>query len=239
VTTAARRAAAWAVHAYTALGVACAFFSLLAALQGRLREAFLWLAVQVAIDASDGALARLVDVKASLPLVSGDRLDDIVDYLAYVFVPAVIVVSTELVPGWPGPTVALAMLVSSAFGFSRTDAKTTDHFFTGFPSYWNIVVLYLVAFRSGPQIAVLVLGALAMLVFVPIRYVYPSRTPVLRRLTLVLGLGWAASMLAIIASLPEADARLLWLSLVFPVYYVALSLALDVRRRRAAARNRR
>jgi phosphatidylcholine synthase len=229
------RAAAWGVHLYTSLGVLCALLALLAAGAGRLREAFLWLALQVAIDASDGGLARLVDVQTAAPQVDGNRLDDIVDYLTYVFVPAVIVVSADVVPGAAGLAVAAGMLVSSALGFSRTHAKTTDHFFTGFPSYWNIVVLYLVGFRSPPVLNAAVLLTLAALVFVPIRYVYPSRTPTLRVLTLLLGLVWGGLMMGIIFTLPEAPAALLWASLGFPVYYLALSLGLEWRRRRGLA----
>jgi ATP-dependent Clp protease ATP-binding subunit ClpB len=54
------------------------FFALEAASRGSLRAAFLWLAAQAAIDSSDGALARLVGVKAVLPDIDGNRLDDIV-----------------------------------------------------------------------------------------------------------------------------------------------------------------
>ncbi len=122
--TGVRRLAAWAVHLYTASGAVCAFFALEAASRGSLRAAFLWLAAQVAIDSSDGALARLVGVKAVLPDIDGNRLDDIVDYLAYVFVPAVIVVTAGVVPAPLGWVVAAAMLLSSAFGFSSAQAKT-------------------------------------------------------------------------------------------------------------------
>lgn len=229
--TVSRRAAAWLVHLYTASGVVCAFLSLRAFLDGQLPATFGWLALQVAIDASDGVLARAVRVKEVLPAVDGSRLDDIVDYLTYVFVPAAIVASGQVVPGSAGVLVAAAMLLSSAFGFSRADAKTDDHFFTGFPSYWNVIVLYLVAFRPGPVFSAALLLVLAALVFVPIRYVYPSRTPTLQPVTVILGSLWAAMMVAVILFLPDPPRWLLWASLVFPAYYLGLSLWLDRRRR--------
>jgi phosphatidylcholine synthase len=225
-----RQTAAWAVHLYTAAGAVCALLALEAAVGGRLRAAFAWLAVQVAIDSSDGVLARLASVETVLPHLDGSRLDDIVDYLTYVFVPAAIVVGTPLVPGSAGWVVAAGMLVSSGFGFANAAAKTADHFFTGFPSYWNIVVLYLVAFHATAAVSAMVLAVLAMLVFVPIHYVYPSRTPVLRPLTVTLGLAWAVSMLVAIATLPAVPVPILYGSLVFPAYYVVLSLALQRRR---------
>jgi phosphatidylcholine synthase len=231
--TALRTIAAWAVHLYTASGALCAFFALESAIQGHVRAAFLWLCAQVAIDSSDGALARRVCVKTVLPGIDGTRLDDIVDYLAYVFVPAVMVVSTGVVPAPIGWVVAGAMLVSSALGFSSAQAKTEDHFFTGFPSYWNVVVLYLVAFRGPPSVNATILLALAVLVFVPVRYVYPSRTPVFQPVTLVLGSVWALLMLGVVVSLPDAPRALLYPSLVFPGYYIVLSFVLDARRRTA------
>ena len=104
-----------------------------------------------------------------LPWFNGAKLDDIVDYLTYVFVPAVFVWRSLLVPdGWAVP-VTSAMLLSSAYGFSRDDAKTSDHFFTGFPSYWNLVVFYLFLMHESQVANAIVLLVLAVLVFVPIR----------------------------------------------------------------------
>ena len=85
------------------------------------------------------------------------------------------------------------VLLSSMYGFVAPDAKSSDHFFTGFPSYWNIVVLYLMLFRVPPFYNALVLLVLSALVFVRIGYVYPSRTPTLRALTLALGSVWAVA----------------------------------------------
>jgi phosphatidylcholine synthase len=136
-----------------------------------------------------------------------------------------------LVPdAWTLP-VACAMLLASAFGFNREDAKTADHFFTGFPSYWNIVVLYLFVAGLAPAINAAILLGLAVLVFVPIRYVYPSRTAILQPLTIALGASWAALMLVIIWQLPAVSPVVLWGSLIFPAYYLALSLALQFGRK--------
>lgn len=222
--------AAWAVHVYTASGAVMALLALLAAVDLRWRDAFLWLALQAFVDSTDGVLARLVDVKARTPRLDGTRLDDLVDYLTYVVVPAFVVVRAGLVPeGWAIP-VAAAMLVSSGLGFSNADAKTVDHFFTGFPSYWNVVVLYLVLFGwPGPINAAILIG-LAILVFVPIKYVYPSRTPILQGLTIALGAVWAAVMLVCLWRIDEPPRSLVWMSLAFPAYYVALSLWIARRR---------
>jgi len=120
--------------------------------------------------------------------------------------------------------------VASGYGFAQTAAKTPDHFFTGFPSYWNVVVFYLWALDWAPSVNAAVLLAFAVLVFVPIRYVYPSRTPAFRTLTVSLGVVWSAAMLWALAHVPEAPRALVEASLWYPAYYVGLSLWLQLRR---------
>jgi len=222
--------AAWLAHLYTASGAVLAFLAARSVIESDYRAAFLWLALQIVVDATDGVFARAVQVSRHLPWFNGAKLDDVVDYLTYVFVPALIVWRVPLVPdAWIVP-VASAMLLSSAFGFNRDDAKTADHFFTGFPSYWNIVVLYLLlgGFRPGTNAAILLI--LAAMVFAPIRFVYPTRTPVLRLPTNLLGALWGVTVLAMLWRYPTVSRTLFWSSLFFPIYYGALSLVLHVRR---------
>ena len=218
--------AAWLVHLYTASSAVLAFLATRAIFEYRFRDAFAWLAATILIDATDGMLARAARVSQRIPWFSGAKLDDIVDYLTYVFVPAVFVWRSLLVPdAWTLPVTG-AMLLSSAYGFNREDAKTSDYFFTGFPSYWNIVVFYLFVMRLAPLVNALVLLALAVLVFVPIRYLYPTRTPKWRGLTLALATAWGVAILAMLWQLPAVSPLLLWASAVFPLYYVILSLAI-------------
>lgn len=196
------------------------------------RTAFVLMVAATVIDATDGALARLARVKEATPLFDGARLDDIVDYLTYAFIPALLLVHAGLLPSGWGVLVPVAMLLSSAYGFAALDAKSDDHFFTGFPSYWNIAALYLYAARLPTVLNSVILLALSVLVFVRIGYVYPSRTPVLRGLTIALCVLWGLILLQIILRLPDVPASLLVGSLFFPVYYVVLSFVLHARRAR-------
>jgi phosphatidylcholine synthase len=221
---------AWAVHAYTATGALAAFAAVLAVFDDRYRAAFALLVLATMIDATDGVLARLARVKDVTPNFDGARLDDIVDYLTFVFVPMLLLYrSGELPARWAAVPVA-AVLLSSAYGFCAMDAKTDDGFFTGFPSYWNIVAVYLYAARLGPDVSAGILLLLSVLVFVRNRYVYPTRTPVLRGLTIALGAVWGGMMLAMIAWMPDVPGALVIVSLFFPVYYAVLSFMLDARR---------
>jgi phosphatidylcholine synthase len=227
---------AWIAHLYTASGAVLAFLAATDIFEHDYRTAFFWLYLQVVIDTTDGVLARALRVKERLPWFNGAKLDDIVDYICYVFIPALFVWRALLVPDrWTLP-VAGAMLLSSAYGFNRDDAKTSDHFFLGFPSYWNIVVFYLFVARLPTEANAATLLALAVLVFVPIRYLYPSRGAALQALTLALGVIWGVLMLVMLWQFPAVSPAVLLASLVFPAYYTVMSLWIDVRRR---ARGRR
>ena len=220
---------AWLVHAYTASGIVLAFLAARAVIDFDYRTAFFWLWVQVVVDATDGLLARRARVRERIPWFDGAKLDDIADYLTYVFVPALFVWRGALVPtAWALP-VAAAMLLSSAYGFNRTDAKTSDHFFTGFPSYWNVVTFYLLVARWPLQVNAATLVLFALLVFVPIRYVYPSRTSARSAVTNVAGAIWAGLMLFMLWQYPAVSELVFWVSLAYPAYYFVLSFALHFR----------
>ena len=219
----------WLAHAYTAFGAAIALFATLDVLEGDYRGAFLWLGLQIIIDATDGLLARALRVKELLPDFDGGRLDDIIDYLTYAFVPVLLLIHAGVLPQDTGVWVGALVLIASAYGFSQTAAKieTTDYFFTGFPSYWNLVALYMYVLRLPPTFNATILVGFALLVFVPLRYVYPSRTRTLSAVTNGLGAVWGLLLAWITWRLPDVDGPWIALSLVFPVYYFLLSLWLD------------
>ena len=220
----------WIAHIYTALGAVIALLATGMTFAHNFRAVFICMVAATFVDATDGVLARRLKVKERLPNFDGAKLDDIVDYLMYVFIPALVVWQADLVPSaFP---ICAAIVLSSAYGFAQGDAKiaSTDYFFTGFPSYWNIVVVYLYVLHLPQMANAIILGTLAVLVFVPIRYIYPSRTIVLKWPTLALGTIWAVVFTWIIWRLPAVDGPWTMISLVFPVYYVALSLWLQFRR---------
>lgn len=220
----------WLVHAYTASGIVLAFLAARAILEFDYRTGFFWLFLQVFVDATDGLLARRMRVRERIPWFDGAKLDDITDYLTYVFVPALFVWRGALVPnGWVLAVVG-AILISSAYGFNRTDAKTSDHYFTGFPSYWNVVTFYLLVARWPSEVNAAILVVFAVLVFVPIRYIYPSRTSAWSVVTNVGGAIWAGLMLLMLWQYPAISEWVFWLSLAYPSYYFLLSFWLHFRR---------
>ena len=88
----------------------------------------------------------------------------------------------------------------------------------------------MVAIGLAPGVNAAILCGLVALVFVPVGYIYPSRTPRWQLATVALGLLWAIAMVAIIWWLPDAPRVLVMGSLLYPVYYFGLSFALHLQR---------
>jgi phosphatidylcholine synthase len=232
VSTARLRAAA--VHLYTASGVALAFLATIeiCSTAPDLRTIFLLLALAVLVDATDGPLARRWEVKRVLPAIEGRTIDDIVDYLTYTFVPLLLVWRMEWVPdpavAWVAPA-----LVASLFGFANTGIKDeAGGFFLGFPSYWNVVAYYAGPLYQlyGATINAAILLLLALATLLPLRFLYPNLAPQPWRMPVILGaLLWLAAMLAMLPGYPRLPAWALWLSLLYPAFYVGLSFRLSAR----------
>ena len=225
-----QRLAGAAVHLYTASGSVLGLLIVLAALDGEV-EAALWLILATLfVDGTDGMLARRFRVKETIPWFDGALLDNIVDYLTYVFAPIVLLWTTGHLPeGAAGWVVASVPLLASCYQFCRVDAKTDDHFFLGFPSYWNVVAFYVIVLDTGELWTTVTLLVFAVLVFVPIRYLYPSRMTALRTPTLALSLVWLVTYAVLVVQLPDPNPWVIAASLAYIAYYVGLSLWLTAR----------
>jgi phosphatidylcholine synthase len=232
-----RQMLAWGVHCYTGLGLVAAAGIAVLIVQGTadsFRWAFVLMLFATLVDATDGTLARRVRVKEVLPGFDGRRLDDLIDFLTYTFLPLFLVWRTGLLPAgqeW----CLLVPLLASAYGFCQVEAKTPDGYFLGFPSFWNLVAFYLYVLRLPGWLAVAMLVGLALLTFVPARYLYPTQRGPLSRLTNVLAGVWTLLLLAVLWRWPDdftADTptRVLALaSLFFPVYYLGASWVISLR----------
>ena len=223
------RAAGWALHVYTASGSVLALVAVLAAVDGRVSEALWVLLLALVVDGTDGMLARRLRVSETIPGFDGARLDDIVDYLTYVFAPVVLLLASGRLPaGAWGAVLAALPLLASCIQFCRRDAKTEDHYFLGFPSYWNVVAFYAVVLDLGPAAVAAVLVVCSVLVFVPVKYIYPSRTRTFRVLNLALAGIWLVLYAVILAGMPHPNGLAVALSLAYLAYYLLASVWLTV-----------
>lgn len=225
------RARAALVHAYTASGVLFAFAAALevCAAEPDPRRVFLALAAAVLVDATDGPLARRWEVKRWLPAIDGRTIDDLVDYLTFTFVPLLLVGRMGWVPE-PALLFVGPALVASLFGFANAGAKDeAGGFFLGFPSYWNVVAFYAGFLHRlyGPGVNGALLLLLALLTVLPVRFLYPNLAPAPWRAPVIGGaLAWLGLMLWMLRDYPGAPATVVGLSLLYPAFYVWLSLRL-------------
>ncbi|MCC6153446.1 MAG: hypothetical protein IT367_06785 [Candidatus Hydrogenedentes bacterium] len=229
--------AAWFVHVLTASTAVIGLFALREIEHKHWAPFFGLLALTTLIDSFDGALARYFRVKERVPNIDGALLDNIVDYFTYALVPAAFVYES----GYFAPLGAIAgasmIALSSAYQFSQIDAKTEDHCFKGWPSYWNIVALYIVLLDLSPEANFRIILFFTVLVFVPVKYVYPSRTTHYRKLNILLALLWGCSMSVLIVQIENPSRWLLWLSLIYVTYYMLMSFWLTLREEKRKASN--
>jgi phosphatidylcholine synthase len=226
----------WSVHLLTASGVLAAFQAVaeICAPDTRPARVFAWLGLAVLIDAADGPLARRWRVKQSVPHIDGRTIDDVVDYLTFTFIPLLLVWRMGWVPEPAAAWIAPA-LVTSLLGFANVRAKQeASGFFLGFPSYWNVYALYagIAHARWGAWLPGLGALALAALTVMPVRFVYPNLAPPPWRVPVIAGaLVWTVLLVLLLPAYPRPAGTLVLASLVYPAFYVALSVFLDRRSR--------
>ena len=189
---------AWLVHMLTACGAVLALLALAAIVDGDFVLALLWLLVALVIDGIDGMLARWARVKEKVPRIDGDTLDLIVDYLNYVFIPTIFIWRAGLVPPSLAPWLAAAIQFSSLYLFCRTDMKSPDNYFRGFPALWNLVAVYLFIVAADPAIGATVVAAFVLLTFTPVHFVHPFRVREYGWWLPLVTVAWAASTLALL-----------------------------------------
>lgn len=187
------RWSAGAVHLFTGLGIICALFATLAVLEKDWQRVFAWLGLALLIDGIDGTFARIGKVEERLPRFSGERLDQVIDYITYVFIPVLALLNAGYLTGVVGLGLAVAILLSSLFHFSDLGNKSEDHCFVGFPAIWNIVAFYVFALALPFWAAALMIVACVLLTFVPMRWVHPMRVVAHWRITAVACVLWGGA----------------------------------------------
>ena len=185
------RAAAFAVHIFTAMGAGIALLAMLEAVREHWANMFGWLGVALIIDAIDGPIARRLDVVRLQPNWSGEVLDLVVDFVTYVFVPAYAITASGLLLPVAAPLLGIGIVVSGALYFADRRMKAADNHFRGFPALWNAAAFYLFLLHLPPALSTLGIAVLIALTFAPFHVLHPVRVVRLRWLTLWLLGGWA------------------------------------------------
>ena len=197
--------AAWAVHGFTASGAVLGFLAIISIVNNDLVGAFLWLGLALLIDGIDGSLARKIGVLDKTPNIDGSTLDNVIDYLNYVIIPALMIYWFQMVPnGWE-IILPAGMFAVSLYTFANINMKTNDYYFSGFPAVWNIVVLYFYILNTHPIINVIIILLLFIFTFIPIKFVHPLRVKKIRNLTIFCTVLWSATTLKLVTTNPDIN----------------------------------
>jgi phosphatidylcholine synthase len=184
-------ARAFSVHVLTAAGAGLALAALLAAVHGAFDVMFLCLGLALIVDGIDGTIARALKVAELLPRWSGEVLDLVVDFVTYVFVPAYAIAAGGLLPPGLGAPAGIVIVMTGAIYFADRQMKTADNYFRGFPTLWNVVAFYLFVLKPAPWLAALLVALLAVLTFVPFKFLHPFRVARLRIVSMGAVVLWA------------------------------------------------
>ena len=228
------RTFAWGVHLFTSIGVVLAFLALLAVERQQSREALLWLFAALVIDGIDGTLARAAKVGERLPRIDGEALDLVIDYLSYVFVPALFIWHGGYLPEAAALPFIAAILASSLYVFARRDMKTEDGYFRGFPALWNVVAFYFFVTAPDPAICALAVAALIIMTFAPVHVAHPFRVREYGWILPALSILWALSTAALLLPPNGVWPVLLTTSLITATLVVGMGLLRTVRGARPA-----
>ena len=166
----------WCVHAYTALGLVAAGMIAVLLVRGGpadFRWSFLLMLAATVVDATDGTLARRVRIKEAVPGFDGRRLDDIIDFLTYTFLP----LRLDLARGPPAGRVR-ALAVPAAPGQhlrllpgpGQDRRRLLPRLPVALERRGGLSLRP--AVRQWASLAIVI--TLAILTFVPSKYLYPS-----------------------------------------------------------------
>ena len=215
------------VHLFTITGVLLSFLALLASIEQNLELVFFYLALALFVDGVDGSLARMVDVKRHTPNINGENLDNIIDYLNYVFVPVFVIYWLDFVPAGTEIISAFIILVVSCYTFANSNVKTSDFYFSGFPALWNIVILYFYILDTDPFVNFLTICFLAIFTFIPIKYLHPFRVKRFRQLSLSVLAIWMITTVLILY-FRELNENLIKIAFTFwiisNIYFILLTI---------------
>lgn len=208
------KAKAFSVHLLTASGSFLAFLSLVAASEERWTAMFLWLGLALFVDGIDGPLARKLEVKYVLPNWSGELLDNIIDYVTYVLIPAFALYQSGFMGHGLSFLSGAIIVISSAIYYADIGMKTKENFFKGFPVVWNMVVFTLFIVGPGEWVAFGVVVVSAFLSFMPLNFLHPVRVVRMRNLNLAMFFLWCG--FGVVGILYQMDAPL-WVRIAVSV----------------------
>lgn len=219
---------AWMIHSYTGLGGLLGLLALFFAASGDYPTSFLILFITLFIDMTDGMLARGINIRQVLPNMDGSSLDNVVDTFTYIWIPLFIMWHGQLLHSdW----LIFFPAIAGLYAYTQKKMKTDDGYFLGFPSYWNVVALYLYWLEPSGWQNILLIIIPSFLTFVPTRYLYPSKNKTLAKPTWIALIGWYIGVVWLLTQ-SNPNLNLIRLSAIAPIYYLVASFYVEFKIRR-------
>lgn len=216
------RLKAWGAHGFTATGVVTAFLATIALFENQPKACLLWLGVALIVDGLDGALARKVNVQSVLPGFDGSVLDLVIDYLTYVFIPALFIYRYVPLPDYTLLLTISLILVSSLFCFCNVNMKSKDNYFQGFPAAWNIVTLCLYIISPTPWLTLMTIIGLALLTLTRIKFLHPFRVRRFMPINIAVTSIWLLCSLSLVVNHPYSNSMVTGLWLAMSAYFLGI-----------------
>ncbi len=219
------RIRAWAVHAFTALGIVAAMLALRDVLTDHPDRAILWMLLTLVIDGVDGPVARALRVEEHVPRIDGYVLDLIIDYVTCVIVPACFMYEFAVVPQDNfGIAVLCVLVATSAIWFARKDMMSADFWFRGFPAAWNLVapVMFLLEARTSVGAGIALVLSVLSLTTIPFPHIL--RATFLRALTVAAAVVWIGGMVLGAVDYPHHSEIVRVLLITGSAYFIGLSV---------------
>lgn len=215
---------AWGAHGFTATGVVTAFLATLALFDNQPKACLLWLGVALIVDGVDGSLARKVNVSTVLPQFDGSVLDLVIDYLTYVFIPALFIYRYIDLPAYTPLLMTSVILVSSLYCFCNVNMKSKDNYFVGFPAAWNVVALSLYIIAPSAWVTLLSIVALALLTVTRMKFLHPFRVRRFMPINIAVTAIWLLCSLSLVLGHPGLNPWVMGLWLAMSAYFLGICI---------------
>ena len=193
------------VHFLTGSGIIFSFLALVCVIEGYKLQTFMFLGVALIIDIIDGTLARKYKIDVIFPNIDGKTLDTIIDYINYILIPCIMLYKFNYLPQNFSLIIPIVILCISLYSYINTKLIDASFSYLGFPSIWNIILLYLEILSFNKWINLLIIIFFVFLKFVPFKVLHPMRFPKLKKTNITLLFGTIFTSLVLLINKLEFE----------------------------------
>ncbi len=193
------------VHFLTGSGIIFSFLAVISVIENNKLQAFMFLGIALIIDIIDGTLARKYKTEINFPNIDGKTLDTIIDYINYIFIPCIMLYKFEYLPQCFTVVIPIVILCISLYSYVNSKLIDISFSFVGFPSIWNVVLLYLEILSFGQWTNLLIILSFIFLKFVPFKVFHPMRYNKFKKANIILLFGTLLTSLILLLNKLELE----------------------------------